>query len=370
MPKSTKGSSQGSKPWTNGSKQGGQSLSTFDEKALLALTQKIEKGFGAKKSPQQKSDNRNEPKKKTSNTPHPNQSKPNNKTKDLETKQGKKRDARGNRKPQNGESIHGEHSKRPANGNTQDERDVLLQEILAMGGTEDDLQLIADAVSDDELEEDNSATQDKSLRADLAKFVAGLGIDTKMKGVGSEIESEQEVDDEWETSGEESSDRAASSVKIQPTEGVPMKTIIEDKSLETSSSKIPGRLVGTSSQLMTDNTNHTRYSKLDLTGMPRLLLLYLIRSQKTVHLFVMLLLTLKTMQYHCSKLTATFMPRNTFHLLPLTDSFLLSCHLVHSQTRSQHLLWLSKNPLFIRESRLKACWGWPRRGAGDRQYRL
>jgi ribosome biogenesis protein MAK21 len=252
MTKSTKGPGLGSKPVTKSTKQDAESPPAFDEKALLVLTEKIEKGFGTGKSTKKKSDNRSQMRKEMGNTSHPDQSNPKHKSKGLQPKQGNKRDARGNRKPQSEESTNGGKPKHLKNGNSQDDNDILLQEILAMGGTEDDLQLIADAISDDEELEDISGPQDKSLRADLAKFVAGLGIDTKMNREASESESEEEVDKEGETSGEESLDKPASSVKAQRINGIPTKTVVEEKSLWSSSSKEHGGLVGTSSQLAID----------------------------------------------------------------------------------------------------------------------
>ena len=253
MGKSTKRSGQAPKPQTNGAKPAADAFPAFDEKALLSLTEKIEKGFGTNKTPQHKPDNQSQSKKNAKNAAAPDQSKPKNKAKGLEPRQGNKRDARGNKKPQNEESTKGNGPKQQQNGNTKEESDVLLQEILALGGTEEDLQLIADAVSDDEdLDAGSAARPDKSFRADLAKFVAGLGIDAKMDGEVSESEPEQENDDEWESSGEEPLDEPVPSAKVQRTGSATAKPNLEENSLESSSSKDTGRLVGTSSILAID----------------------------------------------------------------------------------------------------------------------
>lgn len=248
MAKSTKNPGKGPKQAIKHAKPAAEKLPSFDEKALHALTGKLEKGFGASKTPQNETDGKGQAQKKTNNAPRPDQSKPKNKGKAPEPSKGNKRDARGNRKPQSGESTNGNHATNTQNGNTKDEKEVLLQEILALGGTEEDLQLVADALSDDEdLDAGSSAPPDKSFRADLAKFVAGLGIDTKAGGDASEPESSQEVEDEWESSEAESSSEPPSAVKAPRTNNVPAKPVLEDKSQETSSSKGAGRLVGTSS---------------------------------------------------------------------------------------------------------------------------
>jgi ribosome biogenesis protein MAK21 len=252
MAKGTKGSGQGPKPPTNAAKTAAESLPAFDEKALLSLTEKIEKGFGKSKSPQHKPENRNQTQRKPNNSANSDPSKPKDKAKGLEPKQGNKRDARGNRKQLNEESKKGVRSKRPQNENTKDEKDILLQEILALGGTEEDLQLVADAISDDEdLDAASSAPPDKSFRADLAKFVAGLGIDAKLDEDAHDSESGQENDDEWETSGEEALDKPVSSAKAQQTNGASAKSNLENNSPEPSS-KDSGRLVGTSSLRVID----------------------------------------------------------------------------------------------------------------------
>jgi ribosome biogenesis protein MAK21 len=257
MAKSTKGPGKGSKQTIKHAKPAAEKLPSFDEKALLALTGKLEKGFGTSKAPQNEPSSNGQSQKKTNNASRPDQSKSKNKGKAPEPSKGNKRDARGNRKPPSGESANGSRAANPQNGNTKDEKELLLQEILALGGSEEDLQLVADALSDDEdLDAGSSAPPDKSFRADLAKFVAGLGIDTKAGGDASEPESSQEeVEDEWESSDAESSSEPASAVKAQQTNSTPAKPIPEDKSQETSSLKGAGRLVGTSSLRVIALTN-------------------------------------------------------------------------------------------------------------------
>lgn len=291
MGKSTKRSGQGPKPPTNGAKPAADGFPAFDEKALLSLTEKIEKGFGSKKNPENKSENQGQPKKSSKSVTPAQQAKPKNKTKE-EVKQGNKRDARGNRKPASDERTKNSRSEKQQNGNIKADSDILLQEILALGGTEEDLQLVADALSDDEdLDESSNAVPDKSFKADLAKFVAGLGIDTKIEQDASESEQEQRNDDEWESSGEESPNEPALSNKVQRIGSVTEKPKVEEKGPDPSYSEVPGRLVGISSLLPIDKTNLLRYLRLAPIGMLPLLPPSLTQTPRTAHLLVMLLPT-------------------------------------------------------------------------------
>jgi ribosome biogenesis protein MAK21 len=253
MTKSTKSSGHGSKPPTNPVKPAAENLPSFDERALLALTEKIEKGLGANKDPQHDPNGRSQMQRKANDGSRLDQTKLKSKANLPEPSKGNKRDARGNRKPPSGESTSGGRSTHRQNRENKDRKEVLLQEILALGGTEEDLQLVGDANSDDEdLDADSSAPPDKSFREDLAKFVAALGIETNVEGNATESESEQEIEDERETSVLESPVESTSAVKdhfavnVQQV-NVPAKGTPEDNSLLPLSAKDAGRLVGRSS---------------------------------------------------------------------------------------------------------------------------
>lgn len=178
----------------------GQTLPSFDEQALSALTDKIEKDLGkasgkALNSTASIRGTQRVPKISTSA-----ESKSQRKTKGHD--RGWKRDARGNEKTvsQRSAKDHGRLRNNQA-GEDVDERKVLLREILALGGTEEDLDLVGDAASHDEEEDirdDNALPSDKSFREDLAKFVADLGIDGKVGRDASESEDEEYVKDTWE----------------------------------------------------------------------------------------------------------------------------------------------------------------------------
>jgi ribosome biogenesis protein MAK21 len=179
--------------------EGDDGLPSFDEKALSALTERIEEGLGKSQASQQQSDpvNRSHHKagkegsglssaKITSKT----------KTQGRGTKrdsQGKAKVAsQGNAKSQSG---RGDHISRKG----KDDRAVLLQEILALGGNEDDLDLVADTISEGEDEDSRiAAPPDKSLRQDLAKFVADLGIEGNLEGASSASEADEGAEDEWQ----------------------------------------------------------------------------------------------------------------------------------------------------------------------------
>ncbi|PBP24483.1 CCAAT-box-binding transcription factor [Diplocarpon rosae] len=191
----------------------GVEFATFDEQALSALTDKIEKEFGKTKPAkafQPDTLNRDrKPEQSDRKFKEGNDKGVKGNGKYLELSRGTKRDAHGNAKL-GGKAMS---RTRPANeksNGSKDEKSVLLEEILALGGTEEDLDLVLDAVSDEEGEETSPRkTPDKSFKKDLAKFVAGLGIEGGMEAA-SGSESEEEVDacleDASDTSAEEPED--------------------------------------------------------------------------------------------------------------------------------------------------------------------
>ncbi|TGO27526.1 hypothetical protein BPAE_0040g00070 [Botrytis paeoniae] len=87
-------------------------------------------------------------------------------------------------------------SKTPKSGGN--EKEVLLQEILALGGTEEDLDLVLDAQSDSENEaKPTTKSTDKDFKNEFAKFVAGLGIEGQAPEAEA-YEEDEEVDaDDW-----------------------------------------------------------------------------------------------------------------------------------------------------------------------------
>jgi ribosome biogenesis protein MAK21 len=248
MGKHRKPSAKGSGPITGADSD---MLPSFDEKALSALTGKIEKRFGENTASQQSVDtgSRNYKKGKPSNGRRDSDSKI--ETKYPDQNRGTKRDAHGNVKT--GGKAKAESStsvSKKQNRDIKDDRNALLKEILALGGTEEDLDLVAGVASDDEdLEETNGPAQDKSLKKELAKFVAGLGIEGAAveDASESEVEQDEEAEGGWEeTSDLDSASAGESDVSDEPEETLkkPTQTLPDTKAIDASS-KGPNRLVST-----------------------------------------------------------------------------------------------------------------------------
>lgn len=164
---------------------------SFDENALSALTAKIEKGFGGSKRHQPGELTRGSSSKEIN--PHK-EAKAKPKSSSSEVTRGTKRDIRGNAKA----AMGGASSMEGDNGKADDDRAVLLKEILALGGTEEDLDLVVDAVSDEEGNDTNTPLLDKSFRKELANFVAGLGIEGELVEVASGDNFKEDLRDDWE----------------------------------------------------------------------------------------------------------------------------------------------------------------------------
>ncbi|RFU30026.1 hypothetical protein B7463_g6326, partial [Scytalidium lignicola] len=107
---------------------------------------------------------------------------------------GTKRDAEGNAKHSHKAAKKSKNVTGRQKGEDED-RVVLLQEILALGGTEEDLELVVGASSsDDESSKasNNTLPVDMALSKEIASFVAGLGIESN----NLEDTSEEHTDEE------------------------------------------------------------------------------------------------------------------------------------------------------------------------------
>jgi len=211
-------------------------LPSFDETALSALTARIEKGLDNKQP--DTSSGKSRP---TSKHPTP-------------IARGVKRDASGNAKSTtNPKAANGTNKKDKKDktdmkqGNGENKREILLQEILALGGTAEDLDLVGDAPSDEDGEYDEISTSvDKSFKRDLARFVEGLGIegsgekDLAEEPVEESEEDQDTVEDEWEASELGSFDDDVSVIEDGPITKLPVqsRTIQEKQALSD-----PNRLV-------------------------------------------------------------------------------------------------------------------------------
>jgi len=85
--------------------------------------------------------------------------------------------------------------------------DDLLKEILELGGTKEDLDLVKGLDSDDEDEviEGQAESNDKAIRGDLEKMLAGMGFNSK-KYEKEVIVSDEEVEEEEDDDDEEEDD--------------------------------------------------------------------------------------------------------------------------------------------------------------------
>lgn len=190
-----------------------ESLPQLEESAFAGLRQKIEQRLKDQNNAKQKSKN-GKGKSAPADTPKKNQpvaSKPQPKQTSADDKnnKGKKRD-------RNGDVIAGEATKDIGKGkpkSKEDGDDVLRQEILALGGTEEDLDLLAGVDSESEVEDatekkSKGKSEDDFLRKELASMLAAAGQvvpddleDDEVEGEDEEEEEEEDEDEDEETGG-------------------------------------------------------------------------------------------------------------------------------------------------------------------------
>ena len=216
------------------------SLPSFDENALSALTDRIDKSLDKSKVPAD-AVNWNDKQHKNSSSADASVVSKSKKTKGLENGRGTKRDAQGNAK------VVDTKQKKNAGGKV--DPSMLLKEILALDGNEEDLDLIKDAASEDEDEGQDSKTTDKSLLKEIAKFAASLGIEGQAEGDASEIEEDDEEDvpeAEWEEASEQDSETEADAPALISVSKPAKAALPVPKTSGASSSKDVNRLVSTS----------------------------------------------------------------------------------------------------------------------------
>ncbi|KAI1505336.1 CBF/Mak21 family-domain-containing protein [Biscogniauxia marginata] len=112
--------------------------------------------------------------------------------------------------------------------------DVLLNEVRELGGDEEDYKLIADIDSDDDAVNNQQGTKDadKGLRAELAKFAAGLGFENARPDPGSEEEPDDEMVEHRSDDDEKSSQELAApghKTGDKPSRDPKRKTIFEPR---------------------------------------------------------------------------------------------------------------------------------------------
>lgn len=184
------------------------SLPNLDESALANLTKRIEQrlkdGNGTPKKDQKKSkdDSVNEGKK----------GKKDRKDKKDERKNPAKQDSnKGKKRDRNGDVISREE-KEAGKKNKDEANDALRQEILALGGSKEDFDLIAGVDSDSEVEGQNitsakskDGNSEDALRKELSKMLEGAG---HIVPKDIEQDEEQEEDDSQGDDDEEGSDQS------------------------------------------------------------------------------------------------------------------------------------------------------------------
>ena len=172
----------------------GTSLPKLDENVLSALTKKIDSKLHAPKDLGSQQDafsktaiSRSSNSKKTTTT--------------SENKRGKKR-------AHSGEVVQGDSSSQKSKGNssTKDDLEALRAEIIALGGTEDDLALVAGLESGSEVEDEpakrqtgrKSTDKEEDLRDDVAKMLKGMGVESS-RVTATTAESDEDMESEYET---------------------------------------------------------------------------------------------------------------------------------------------------------------------------
>ncbi|KAJ5939692.1 hypothetical protein N7466_002826 [Penicillium verhagenii] len=198
-----KRSSGANEPIPDGGVSISQSQSTpnepqIDESAFVGLRQKIEQRLKDQSSAKGKSKKNDKPK-------APVEIAPAKKEKEVAPKATKAQDssAHGKKRDRNGEVIAREEKKEGKNKVTKSPKkggndETLRQEILAMGGTEEDLDLLADVDSESEVEGVNAKSGDNDLRKELAKMLEDAGHVVPQDLAEDEVEEEAEEDAEVE----------------------------------------------------------------------------------------------------------------------------------------------------------------------------
>lgn len=191
-------------------------LPLFDESALSALTNKIESGFRKVSAPGQSFRDR-KPSQSEETRIRINKAE-NHQSVSKDRVAGETRHAHGVVKEQADRGLKTVKSRKDGHitRNSEDQK-VLLQEILALGGTEDDLDLVMGVATDEDdtgdTELEQRSTNDPKLAKELSKFITSLGIEMQDIEESSGGESGENVDDESTNIPETSKPELANEVK-------------------------------------------------------------------------------------------------------------------------------------------------------------
>lgn len=177
----------------------------LDENAFAGLRQKIEQRLKNENSGKDKSKKDNKNKASTGNARSEKEKGAATKTgKGKEAAQGKKRDRNGDVIAREQEDDKTNKQTKPESSKKDNRDDTLRQEILALGGTEEDLDLLADVDSESEVEGTASKGKkggDDDLRKELSKMLEAAG-----HVVPDDLEDEPQESEEAEAEADEDSE--------------------------------------------------------------------------------------------------------------------------------------------------------------------
>ncbi|OJJ38933.1 hypothetical protein ASPWEDRAFT_104073 [Aspergillus wentii DTO 134E9] len=206
-------------PAANDTNANADALPQLQEGAFAGLRQKIEQRL---KDQNSKQNSKNKPKAASNDTPKKekeNAPKPGPKTtpkKDNDNK-GKKRDRNGDVIAK--EAKNHEKNKQPKSDGG-DENDALRQEILALGGTQEDFDLLAGVDSESEVEDADASkksgnkSSDDSLRKELSSMLAAAG-QVVPDDIGDDEEEGEEEEEEEEEEEDENDDAEESDEDVE-----------------------------------------------------------------------------------------------------------------------------------------------------------
>ncbi|KAL4993093.1 CBF/Mak21 family-domain-containing protein [Aspergillus recurvatus] len=177
-------------------------LPQLEESAFAGLRQKIEQRLkdGAAK---QKSKNN---KSKTAPADDAKNAKNNAMKSDSKSQPPSDKNVKGKKRDRNGEVIENKESGK-SKSNKNDDNDTLRQEILALGGTEEDFDLLAGVDSESEIEDAKPSRKSKGsaedLRKELSSILAAAGQVVPDDLADDEVEEVEDDEDEVEDEDEE-----------------------------------------------------------------------------------------------------------------------------------------------------------------------
>ncbi|KAI2616550.1 CBF-domain-containing protein [Hypoxylon sp. NC1633] len=195
-------------------------MATFDDAALSKLTAKIDSKLAESKKNHGRNDQGKRKRDQIADAVQP----PPNKRKNTSNPKSKS-------KPNNDKTSANSRPRKPTASSEKASSSTLLDEIRALGGDEEDLKLVEDVNSEDEglTDEKSKKSADKDLRADLAKFAAGLGFDNVRPESGTE-ESDEDVNDANGNDEDEDEDEVSEPETAEKTLRDPKrKTIFEPR---------------------------------------------------------------------------------------------------------------------------------------------